>query len=46
MTLRIALWIALIIVGLISLDLWQGWGGSLIAARRGVDLIHRLAFWR
>ncbi len=46
MSTRIALTIALLVAALAALDAWMGWGGGLVVARGGVDLIHRLAFWR
>ena len=46
MTTRLALLLFVAIVLLVALDIRMGWGGTLFAARRFMDLIRGLAFWR
>ena len=46
MTTRIAFVLMLLVAGLIALDAYMGWGGGLVAARHGLDLVNALAFWR
>lgn len=46
MTNRIALWLAIVIVGLVALDQVMGWGALLFLLRKFADLIEWIAFWR
>lgn len=46
MTDRIALVLALLLFGLIALDLVAGWGGTLFLLRKFADLVDWVAFWR
>ncbi len=46
MTDRLALILALAIVGAVGLDLWQGWGGTIFLARKFLLLVDWVAFWR
>lgn len=46
MTTRIAIGIFLILGCLVAVDLTFDWGGTLFAARKGIDLIGIIAFWR
>ncbi|MDV7143933.1 hypothetical protein R3X27_14695 [Tropicimonas sp. TH_r6] len=38
--------LAIIIAALIALDLVMGWEAHMFLARKFVDLIHWIAFWR
>jgi hypothetical protein len=46
MTSRIALILFALIVGLVCLDLFQGWGGTLATLRTAYVLLDWLMFWR
>lgn len=46
MTNRLALVLALLVVAGLVIDLYLGLGGALFLARRFVDLLHWVAFWR
>lgn len=46
MTNRVALVIALLLLGVIALDLALGWGGTVFVLRKFADLIEWVAFWR
>jgi hypothetical protein len=43
---RTALFLALVLVALVATDLVMGLGGTLFLARRFLELLHWLAFWR
>ncbi|MDH2326391.1 hypothetical protein QCN27_05895 [Cereibacter sp. SYSU M97828] len=46
MTNRIALILAAILVVAICVDLALGWGGTMFAMRKMLDLIDYVMFWR
>lgn len=46
MTNRIAIGLGLFIVALVALDATLGLGGGLFLARKFVDLLEWMAFWR
>jgi hypothetical protein len=47
MTNTLAIWLGVIVLGLLAADLIMAdGGGSLFLARKGLDLIEWLAFWR
>jgi hypothetical protein len=47
MTNKIAIWIGVIVLGLLSLDFFlYDWAGTIFLLRRGVDLVEWMAFWR
>jgi len=46
MTNTIAIWLGIVIVGLIGLDIWLETGLILIVARRFAWLVEYVAFWR
>lgn len=47
MTNTLAIWIAIMIAGLLALDaVLFGWSNSLFLARKFADLLWWMAFWR
>lgn len=46
MTNRIAIWLAVLIAGLVALDLAMGWGGTLYFIRKCYAFLNWAIFWR
>lgn len=46
MSTRAAVILFAVIAGLIALDLYQGWGGTVFAGQKLLALINFLTFWR
>jgi len=47
MTTKIAIWLALIILGCLALDYFAfEWANTLFTLRKGLELIEYITFWR
>lgn len=46
MTNQIAFYLALLICGLLALDLFMDWGGTLFLLKKIYELMNAIIFWR